>query len=74
MIRTRRGLYSLTLAALALTVPWFFPAGSSWRLWGIPAWALYAVGASVLYAALIAWAIGRFWELSAGGDGEDEDA
>ena len=65
-------LYILTILALALTVPWFFSGDSDKRILGFPVWAAWAVGASALYAVLIAFLIGRYWDLSAGGEDEKE--
>jgi len=65
-------LYFLTLLALAMTVPWFFTGNSDARILGFPIWAAWAVGASAVYAAVIAFCIGKYWDLSAG-DEEDGD-
>ena len=75
MAGKRSLLFGITLAALILTVPWFFFEESDTRIFGFPNWAAYAVAASVIYAALIAFCVGRFWDLSGGeeersGEGE----
>ena len=64
-------LYLLTILALALTVPWFFTGDSEARLLGFPLWAAWAVGASFIYAVVIAICIGRYWDLSAGEEEEE---
>lgn len=69
---TRTLLYFLTILALALTVPWFFVGDSEARLLGFPIWAAYAVGASFLYAVVISFCIGKYWDLSAGEEDGDE--
>ena len=66
-------LYSLTLLALALTVPWWFSGDSDVRILGFPAWAAYSVIASAFYAVLIALCISWFWDLSAGDEEDGEE-
>jgi len=59
--------------ALVLTVPWFFTNFDNKMVWGFPLWALYSISMSVLYAMLIAILIGRYWDISAGKDENEED-
>lgn len=74
MIKSKAGLYAYTLGALVFTVPWFFQPGDHvpYTILGFPTWAFYAVVASVLYACFIAYCLHRYWELSAGGDDEED--
>jgi hypothetical protein len=44
-----------------LTVPWFFTDFSADVVIGFPVWAVYSIVATVLYAVLIAYLLGRFW-------------
>ena len=64
-------LYAISIVTMTLAVPWFFSAksessealvdpGSS-----LPQWVWYVIGASILYAALVATFIHFFWERSA---------
>ena len=50
----------LSLIALVLTVPWFFPEGNI-RLAGMPTWALYAVAAAVVYSIILFVVIEKTW-------------
>lgn len=61
-------------SALALSVPWWWSAGGgAGRVLGFPAWGAYAIAAAVGYAVLVAVLVGRYWDLSACGDGRDGD-
>ena len=73
MIKSKGSLYALTLAALCLTVPWFFSPGEDLprTILGFPTWAFYSVVASVLYASFIAYCLHRHWDLSAGREDDD---
>ena len=55
----RRNLL-LSLIALVLTVPWFF-SEENIRLVGMPAWALYAVVAAVVYSIILSVVIEKTW-------------
>ena len=50
----------LSLIALVLTVPWFFSEGNI-RTVGMPAWALYAVVAAVVYSIILFIVIEKTW-------------
>ena len=50
----------LTFVLLLLTVPWW--PGLDGQLFGLPAWAVFAVTATVLYAGVIAWLLERHWD------------
>ena len=71
----RLAVYLGTFGVLVATVPWFFgQAADEPPVLGLPAWAAYTVGATVLYAIVIAWCLGRCWRLSAdAGTPEHED-
>ena len=66
MSRRKRAVLISILALLA-TVPWFFRSPGIGFL-GLPPWALYSLVATVLYAIIIAFLIGRFWSDMAGDD------
>lgn len=72
-------LFLLTFVAMTLTVPWFFPAGTSVTDAlpvdpaappALPDWVVFAMAASVGYAVVVAACIQFFWETSAAGDEE----
>lgn len=67
-------IYGIPGLVLALTVPWAF-TGDGGRWWGFPGWAVYSLGASVIYAVIVSWMLGRGWEASAEGPDwwKDED-
>jgi hypothetical protein len=59
--------------ALFLCVPWGFVSASDQRLFGLPVWAAFALGTALLFAALTATFLGRFWDLSASAGESDSD-
>lgn len=64
--RARRyGVYTVIVLALLATVPWLFVGSDTGPLLGLPVWAAYTLIATVLFACLVAWCLGRFWDLSA---------
>lgn len=70
VIRSKGTLFLISLVALVFTVPWFFtnPESSEGHvatILGFPVWAFYAVVSSFLYACLISWCLGRYWDLAA---------
>ena len=62
----------LPLVVLVVGVPWYFTESSDWRLFGLPAWVVFSIGAAFVFACVVAVLIGRCWELSAGSDEGDE--
>jgi len=58
------------LLLLALCVPWL--AESDTPHAGLPAWAWYALGATVVYALATAYSLNRHWDSSA--ECEEDDA
>ena len=62
----------LPLAVLVLAVPWPFVEDSGRRVFGLPVWAAYSIGAAAVFAAVVAFLIGRYWDLSAGADDDDD--
>jgi len=62
----------ISLTALVLTVPWFFTDFSTEILMGFPIWAVYSLVATVLYAVLIAYLLGRSWDSVTNEDSSDE--
>jgi hypothetical protein len=64
----------LPLAALFPCVPWWFSEANGDRILGFPVWGAYAIGAAAGFAALVAVLVGRYWEMSASGDGLDDDS
>ena len=65
-----RALLYTTLALLLLaSVPWFFAEGSDTRIGGFPAWAVYSLAISIIYACVISVFVSRFWD---NGDNDDE--
>lgn len=59
-------LYAWTFTALLATVPWFFDSPEQPAIVGFPTWAAYVLVATFFYAVLIAWCLGRYWDLCAG--------
>ncbi len=52
----------LTLIFWILTAPWLFEASSAERTFkGYPAWAVYCLALSIVYAGFVAWMIPRRW-------------
>ena len=62
----------LPVFGLVFSVPWFFSGDSGERFLGFPPWVLYALAAAAAYAAVVAILIGRYWEVSAGTEEDDE--
>lgn len=54
----------ITYAVLfTLTIPWYFPAGSSGPIWfGFPRWVTISFGGTVAIALFTLYVIRRFWE------------
>ena len=65
---TRLRLYLLIAVMLLLTVPWWFTEVSDRHVFGMPVWAAYSLGMSVLFAVVMVALLSRFWSLSAGRD------
>ena len=68
---TRTRLYILIFLFLLLTVPWFFSGISIIIVAGFPSWALYTLMATLLYAVIISYFLGKYWSLSSR-EGEEE--
>jgi hypothetical protein len=64
----RAKLYPILLLFLLLSLPWVFGTGSSSRLMGFPAWAVYSLFVSLVYACVVSFFVWRFWDA-----GEDSD-
>lgn len=62
----------LPVIGLVFSVPWFFNEDSGERFLGLPSWVVYALLVASGYALLVAFLIGRFWDVSAGPQEEDE--
>lgn len=66
-------IFLISIIALVLTVPWFFIDFSNTTVLGFPLWAFYSIVMSVLYAAVIAIMLGRYWDVSAGTDQDEKE-
>ncbi len=55
---------------LILTVPWWFTESSDSQIMGMPVWAAYSLGMSVIFALVVALLLKCFWRLSAGEDSD----
>ena len=62
----------LPIIFLFLAVPWYFVEPSPGRLFGLPFWFIYAIAGSVSFAILMAVLIGRYWEVSARSEDNDD--
>ncbi|MFH2008979.1 MAG: hypothetical protein ABI333_20485 [bacterium] len=68
-------IWLILVAFMVLGVPWFFTgSGPSPTVLGLPDWAAYSLGISLLNAAVAAWLISRYWDALAGDEGADDDA
>ena len=57
---------------MVLCVPWFFTGSEpSGVILGLPSWAAYSLGISLLNAAVAAWLIARRWDALAGEEDDD---
>jgi len=66
-------IWLILVAFMVLSVPWFHTgSGPSPTVLGLPSWAAYSLGISLLNAAVAAWLISRHWDALAG-DEDDED-
>ncbi len=62
------------VAFMVLSVPWFFTGNEpSSTVLGLPDWAAYSLGVSLLNAAVAAWLISRHWDTLAGSDDIEDD-
>ena len=62
---TRTRLYIIILLLILLTVPWFFFGIAQNIVVGFPPWALYTLLATLIYAVIISYFLGKYWSLSA---------
>ena len=63
----------LSMALLALCVPWWFAGSDSGPiLFGLPGWALFALGATFLYAIAVCYLLGTEWDKHGGNEPDDE--
>ncbi|HIL55465.1 MAG TPA: hypothetical protein EYG40_10575 [Verrucomicrobia bacterium] len=62
----------LPIVFLFLAVPWYFVESSTDRLFGMPSWFIYAIACSISFAVLMAVLIGRYWEVSARSEDNDD--
>ena len=62
----------LPIIFLFLAVPWYFVESSTDRLFGMPFWFIYSLGGSLSLAVLMAVLIGRYWEVSARSEDNDD--
>ncbi|MGD8858622.1 MAG: hypothetical protein PVI30_01330 [Myxococcales bacterium] len=62
---TKRRLYTRSLLLLLVTAPWPFFAPDLRVVWGLPPWALYSLGLTLVYALLLHRSLVRHWEVSA---------
>ena len=69
----RVAVFGLPMLVLAMGVPWFFVGQSEGRVLGLPLWAAYAVAADLVFAVVLAFMIGRFWNFAAGSGSDDDD-
>jgi membrane protein implicated in regulation of membrane protease activity len=60
--RMRAKLYPILLLFVLLSLPWVFPAGSAGRIMGFPAWAVYSLFVSFVYACVVSFFVWRFWD------------
>jgi len=62
---TRIRLYILMLVLILLTIPWFFSGITSRIIVGFPSWALYTFIATLIFAIITSYILGKYWNLSA---------
>ena len=62
---TKSRVLVLLLAVMTLTVPWPFAGASDAALFGFPVWAVWAATGTVVFAAIIAVSLGRYWSMMA---------
>ncbi len=70
---TRAKIYCITILILIASVPWFFFEGGAEHFLGLPAWALYSLAVTILYAVAVAFVLQRFWPLLAGATEDEAD-
>jgi len=64
--------FFVNILFIALTAPWIFlVVGQEASVGGLPLWAIYTVGASVVYALFVAISYARLWDISA--NAEDDE-
>ena len=55
-------LYTTILLFLLAAIPWGVAEGSESRLWGFPAWAVYSLAVSFIYACVVSVFVSRYWD------------
>jgi len=58
-------LFIFSIFILFLSVPWIFYKPSAMVLFGMPIWAVYSLVITFLYAGIIFYFIGKYWQISA---------
>lgn len=69
----RLWISALVFVALIATAPWLFIGKESSATTSPPHWAVYAIGATLVFAILVSWALGRFWRLFKGDERDGGD-
>ena len=54
--KSRGWIAAVYLVLLALVIPWYWPAGDTRHLYGLPLWVVATLGALFATAAFTAWA------------------
>ncbi|MBF0274547.1 MAG: hypothetical protein HQK84_04875 [Nitrospinae bacterium] len=70
---TRFKLFFLTLFFLFLALPWIPSSVDDEPVFGFPPWALYAFLFAVLYAVVLSFLMGKFWDVAAGDKAKKEE-
>ena len=53
--KPRRWIVFVYLALLALVIPWYWPAGDTRHLYGLPLWVIATLAALLVTSAFTAW-------------------
>lgn len=53
--KPRRWIVMVYLGLLALVIPWYWPAGDTRHLFGLPLWVIATLGALLVTSAFTAW-------------------
>ena len=64
-------LYTLNIILITFTVPWFYFSPEIQFAVGFPAWAIYSILTTFIYAIIVFYFLGKYWHLSASEDKEN---
>jgi hypothetical protein len=63
-------VFLIMTVLLLLNMPWFFSELQKKQILGFPPWALYSLGMMVIFAIVVCYFLGKYWDDLAGDEEE----